>query len=100
MLCSDEVTYTISDLALEYDIIIDAGYIFSVFQSPAREFIPLHKGDKLSYKPYSEKRTALLIRYKACRQESYKDHYKDLNSRIKQNLHTRWKVFTTLQSRR
>ena len=47
MLCFDDnaATYTISDIALEYDGIIDAQYMENVSrQSQAKQFVPLHKG--------------------------------------------------------
>ena len=48
MLCSDndKATYTISDIALEYDVIINAEYTGKGMQSPAREFIPIQKSEQ------------------------------------------------------
>ena len=48
MLCSDDAlaTYTISNLALEYDaIILDAGYMEKVFVAQQNSSYPVHKGD-------------------------------------------------------
>ena len=65
MLCSGDTaaTYTISDIALEYDVIIDAVYTEKVSVAQQNSSYPYTKVTRLSYQQLSKKDSYLVARY-------------------------------------
>ena len=96
MLCSDDAaaTYTISDIALEYDVNHQCCVYRKGLCSSARDFIPVYKGDK-TVLPTSYRRKILPgCSILSCRQRAYKA-CSWCSWRIKQILHTRLRTSTT-----
>ena len=71
MLCSNDAlaTYTISDLALEYDAIIDAGYTEKVSVAQGQSSYPYTRVTRLILPDTWKKGQLLVNRYKAAGKE-------------------------------